>query len=132
MANSITAPKWRRNWRRFPRQFGYGSAGRGIAKFGIDGALTRANGIFAFAAFDRATRTLHLARDRLGVKPLYWTRQNRCFAFASELKALRPVAGLAFEIDPGAVSSFLRHAYVPAPASIFAGVEKLQPAIGSK
>src|SRR5262249_25401244 len=50
-----------------------------IAKFGIDGALARANGLFAFAAFDRGTRTLHLARDRLGIKPLYWTRQNGAF-----------------------------------------------------
>src|SRR5215469_11817738 len=66
-----------------------------IARFGIEGALARANGLFAFAAFDRASRTLHLARDRLGIKPLYWTRQNATFAFASELKALRALDGLA-------------------------------------
>src|SRR5262249_56777872 len=79
-----------------------------IAKFGIDGALARANGLFAFAAFDRASRTLHLARDRLGIKPLYWTRQHGALAFASELKALRAVAGFGFTVDPGAVASYLR------------------------
>jgi asparagine synthase (glutamine-hydrolysing) len=98
-----------------------------IVRFGIDGALARANGLFAFAAFDRASRTLHLARDRLGIKPLYWTRQNRVFAFASELKALRTVAGLAFTLDPGAIASYLRYACVPAPATIFREVAKLAP-----
>ena len=53
-----------------------------IARYGIEGALKRVNGIFAFAAFDRMTRTLHLARDRLGVKPLYWMRQNGAVASA--------------------------------------------------
>jgi asparagine synthase (glutamine-hydrolysing) len=98
-----------------------------IAAFGIDGALDRANGLFAFAAFDRSTRTLHLARDRIGIKPLYWTRQNGVFAFASELKALRTVAGLAFAVEPGAVASYLRYACVPAPGTIFRDVAKLAP-----
>ncbi len=98
-----------------------------IARFGIDGALTRANGLFAFAAFDRASRTQHLARDRLGIKPLYWTRQNGALAFASELKALRAVPDFGFTLDPGAVASYLRYAYVPAPATIFRDVAKLAP-----
>jgi asparagine synthase (glutamine-hydrolysing) len=98
-----------------------------IATFGIDGALARANGLFAFAAFDRASRTLHLARDRLGIKPLYWTRQRNIFAFASELKALRAVQGLSFTLDPAAVASYLRYTYVPAPQSIYREVEKLAP-----
>ncbi|HUI94957.1 MAG TPA: asparagine synthase (glutamine-hydrolyzing) [Xanthobacteraceae bacterium] len=98
-----------------------------IAKFGIAGALARANGLFAFAAFDRGTRTLHLARDRLGIKPLYWTRQNGAFAFASELKALRAAPGLGFTLEPGAIASYLRYLYVPAPASIFREVAKLAP-----
>ncbi|HYW60054.1 MAG TPA: asparagine synthase (glutamine-hydrolyzing) [Xanthobacteraceae bacterium] len=98
-----------------------------IARFGIDGALDRANGLFAFAAFDRASRRLHLARDRLGIKPLYWTRQNGVFAFASELKALRALAVLAFTVEPGAVASYLRYACVPAPATIFRDVAKLAP-----
>jgi asparagine synthase (glutamine-hydrolysing) len=99
-----------------------------VCRFGIDGALSRANGLFAFAIFDRTTRTLHLARDRLGIKPLYWTRQNGCFAFASELKALRTLKDLSFTIDPASVGAYLRHACVPAPRSIFCDVEKLRPA----
>ncbi len=99
----------------------------GIARYGIDGALERANGLFAFAAFDRGSRTLHLARDRLGIKPLYWTRQNGVFAFASELKALRAAGGLALTLDPGAVASYLRYLCVPAPRTIFREVEKLAP-----
>jgi len=98
-----------------------------IARYGIDGALARANGLFAFAAFDRTTRTLHLARDRLGIKPLYWTRQNGLFGFASELKALRAAGGLALTLDPGAVASYLRYLCVPAPRTIFREVEKLAP-----
>jgi asparagine synthase (glutamine-hydrolysing) len=98
-----------------------------IAAFGIAGALARANGLFAFAAFDRATRTLHLARDRLGIKPLYWTRQNDTLAFASELKALRALDGLNFALDPGALASYLRYACVPAPGTIFRDVAKLAP-----
>jgi asparagine synthase (glutamine-hydrolysing) len=96
-----------------------------IAKYGIDGALDRANGLFAFAAFDRGTRTLHLARDRLGIKPLFWTRQNGSFAFASELKALRAVAGFSFSLDPGSVASYLRYLCVPAPRTIFREADKL-------
>jgi len=98
-----------------------------IARYGIDGALARANGLFAFAAFDRTTRTLHLSRDRLGIKPLYWTRQNGLFGFASELKALRAAGGLALTLDPGAVASYLRYLCVPAPRTIFREVEKLAP-----
>jgi asparagine synthase (glutamine-hydrolysing) len=99
-----------------------------IATFGIAGALERANGLFAFAAFDRKSRTLHLARDRLGIKPLYWTRQGNVFAFASELKALRAASGsLSFSLDPGSLVSYLRYACVPAPATIYRGVAKLAP-----
>ena len=98
-----------------------------IVRFGIDGALRRANGLFAFAAFDRKTRTLHLARDRLGIKPLYWTRQKDTFAFASELKALRAVKDLAFELDMASVGAYLRHSCVPAPQSIYRDVGKLLP-----
>ena len=98
-----------------------------VARYGIDGALQRANGMFAFAAFDRSTRTLHLARDRLGIKPLYWTQQNGMFAFASELKALRVLKEADFSIDLQSVSAFLRHACVPAPRTIYRNVAKLSP-----
>src|SRR5690242_2715904 len=99
-----------------------------IRRWGIDGALARANGLFAFAAFDRASRTMHLARDRMGIKPLYFTKQSGAFAFASELKALRALAGFSFNVDPGAVAAYLRHACVSAPGSIYREVGKLLPA----
>jgi asparagine synthase (glutamine-hydrolysing) len=98
-----------------------------IARFGIDGALARTNGLFAFAAFDRATRTLHLARDRLGIKPLYWTKQKDTLAFASELIALRTLADLDFTLDTQSLASYLRHACVPAPRTIYRDVAKLMP-----
>src|SRR3982074_3394011 len=102
-----------------------------IARYGIDGALARANGLVAFAAFDptppQLPPPLPAARDRLGIKPLYWTRQNGVFAFASELKALRAAGGLALTLDPGAVASYLRYLCVPAPRTIFREVEKLAP-----
>jgi len=99
-----------------------------IVRFGIDGALERANGLFAFAAFDRSARTLHLARDRFGIKPLYFARQNGVFAFASELKGLRVVKDLVFALDLESVASYLRHGCVPAPRSIYRDVGKLEPA----
>jgi len=98
-----------------------------VSRFGIDGALRRANGMFAFAVFDRETRILHLARDRIGIKPLYWTRQGGTFAFASELRALRVVPALDFTLDHEVVAAYLRHACVPAPLSIFRHMAKLQP-----
>ena len=98
-----------------------------LARFGIEGALARANGLFAFAAYDIGARTLHLARDRLGIKPLYYTRQSGVFAFASELQALRAVPGLDFTIDLGATASYLRYGCVPAPRAIYREVEKLRP-----
>lgn len=98
-----------------------------IARFGIDGALRRTNGLFAFAAYDRNSATLHLARDHLGIKPLYYTRQHGAFAFASEMKALRALRDLTFTLDPTAVGAYLRHACVPAPKSIFREVAKLMP-----
>ena len=98
-----------------------------IARFGIDRALRRANGLFAFAAFDRSTQTLHLARDRMGIKPLYWTRQRGCFAFGSELKALRALKDLDFELDPQSAALYMRHACVPAPHAIYRDVAKLKP-----
>ena len=97
-----------------------------VAKRGLDRTLAKLNGMFAIALWDRATRTLHLIRDRLGIKPLFLTVTQRGVWFASELKALA-AADLKFEIDPASVASFLRFAYVPTPYSIFRNVTKLRP-----
>lgn len=97
------------------------------AAWGVTRAIKRAVGMFAFALFDRQERNLTLARDRLGIKPLYWTQVGDTFLFGSELKALRAYPGLDTHIDPAALAAFLRFAYVPTPASIFRNVQKLRP-----
>ncbi len=86
-------------------------------------ALSSLAGMFAFALWDRSTRRLLLARDRLGIKPLYYRLLPDGIAFASELKALLLLG--TPEIDKGAVRDFLFHGYVPAPKSIYAGIAKL-------
>ena len=98
-----------------------------FSAWGVRKTLDRLNGMFAFAVWDRAERRLTLARDRLGIKPLYWVRTPRLVLFGSELKALRCHPECPAEIDRDAVAAFLRHNYVPAPRTILAGVRKLQP-----
>jgi asparagine synthase (glutamine-hydrolysing) len=98
--------------------------------WGIKPALQRAIGMFAFALWDRHDRTLILARDRLGEKPLYYGRQGGAqspFLFASELKALRRHPAFDPEIDRHALSLFVRYLDVPAPWSIYRGISKLLP-----
>jgi len=85
-------------------------------------AVRKFNGMFAFALFDRTTRTLSLARDRLGEKPLYYARMGRTLLFGSEISALRAHPAWRGEIDRNALALFLRHGYVPAPYSIYQGV----------
>jgi len=99
-----------------------------IEAWGMREALARANGMFAFAAWDRAERTLHLARDRMGEKPLYVGRVGPVVAFASELRALRRLPWFRHEVDRDALTSYLRLGYVPAPRTIQRGVSKLPPA----
>ena len=97
-----------------------------VARRGLDRTLADLNGMFAIALWDRATRTLHLVRDRLGIKPLFYGQTQGGFCFASELKSFA-AAGFAFEIDPASVASFLRFGYVPAPFSIYRDVAKVRP-----
>src|SRR5581483_7952135 len=99
----------------------------GFAAWGVSRTLERLIGMFAFAAWDRTTRTLTLARDRLGIKPLYWGRAGGYLIFASELKALKAIPGWHGEIDRGALALFLRYGYVPMPMSIYRGIKKLAP-----
>lgn len=98
-----------------------------IMEWGLQGAVTRFLGMFAFALWDRAERRLHLVRDRVGVKPLYWSRQNGLFLFGSELKALMAHPGWRGVLDREAVAALARHSYVPGPDTVFAGVHKLPP-----
>lgn len=99
----------------------------GISRWGLGATLQRCVGMFAIALWDRQDRTLCLARDRLGIKPLYYGRQGRTLFFGSELKALRAHPRYRRELDRGATLLFLKHGYVPTPYSIDAGTRKLPP-----
>ena len=90
--------------------------------------VKRLNGIFAIALWDARKHELHLARDKFGVKPLYYTRNGEKLAFASELKALLADASLSRELDLEAIDQFLTFRFVPAPRTLFASVRKLPPA----
>jgi asparagine synthase (glutamine-hydrolysing) len=94
-------------------------------EWGIEKAVQRFVGMFAFALWDRERRTLSLVRDRIGIKPLYFGWTGKTFLFGSELKALRAYKGFHPEIDRGALTSFMRGGYVPAPLSIYKHVYKL-------
>ena len=96
-------------------------------RWGVERALPRFVGMFAFAAWDAGRRVLHLARDRLGIKPLYVHQAGGRVLFGSELKALLAHPGFRAQVDPGALASCLRRLYVPAPRSILRGVVKLPP-----
>lgn len=99
----------------------------GCARWGVAATVEKLIGMFAFALWDRETRTLVLVRDRFGIKPLYWGEVGGKFMFGSELKALMALDGFTRDIDRNALASYMRFNYVPAPHSIFSGVNKLQP-----
>lgn len=103
----------------------------GFETWGIQGTVEQARGMFAFAVWDRQTRALTLARDRLGEKPLYYgwqgTGHERVFLFGSELKALRAHPVFENKINRQALSLLLRHNYIPSPYSIYSGIAKLPP-----
>ncbi|WP_341781962.1 N-acetylglutaminylglutamine amidotransferase [Ectopseudomonas mendocina] len=91
--------------------------------------LPKLNGMFAFAIWERDKQSLFIARDRLGVKPLYLSRTGERLRFASSLPALLKGGDIAGTLDPIALNHYLNfHAVVPAPRTILAGVEKLPPA----
>ncbi len=90
--------------------------------------VTRFNGMFAFALWDRNQRRLFLARDRLGIKPLYYAELSSGFiVFASELKAIMRHPDAPRSINPAAVEEYLTFGYIPEPNSIYAGIHKLEP-----
>jgi len=98
-----------------------------IREFGLEQAVKRFIGMFAIALWDSATQELFLVRDRLGIKPLYWSHTQGLFLFASELKSFRPVPGFNAEINRQALRDYMRLGFIPATASIYAGVCKLEP-----
>jgi asparagine synthase (glutamine-hydrolysing) len=102
----------------------------GFDAWGIQGAVERSIGMFAFAVWDKTTLTLTLGRDRLGEKPLYYGWQGQgtqaTFLFGSELKALKAHPAFEAVIDRNALCLLLRHNYIPAPYSIYQGIAKLE------
>lgn len=98
-----------------------------IAHWGLSDALKRFNGMFAFALWDRHERALHLARDRVGEKPLYYGWMGGCLLFGSQLKALEEHPSWRGRVDRGALSLFVRHGYVPGQQSIYEGIRKVPP-----
>jgi len=99
-----------------------------MEQWGVDKALPLFNGMFAFAVWDCKERQLHLVRDRLGEKPLYYGWVGQTFLFGSELKALAAHPEFRNEVDRDAVALYLRYNCIPAPYSIYRGIKKLVPA----
>jgi asparagine synthase (glutamine-hydrolysing) len=96
-----------------------------IEAWGVEGTLEKIVGMFAFAIWDRTERELVLARDRMGEKPLYYGWQGQTFLFGSELDALKTHPAFTSTIDRDALALLLRHNYIPAPYSIYKGIQKL-------
>ncbi|NBC48026.1 MAG: N-acetylglutaminylglutamine amidotransferase [Gammaproteobacteria bacterium] len=94
-----------------------------------EGCVARLHGMFAFAVWDTNKRQLFLARDRFGIKPLYWSESGGRIRFASTTQALIAAGGIGSEIDPVALHNlFTLHAVVPAPRTILSAIRKLPPA----
>ena len=96
-------------------------------KLGVKEACNLANGMFAFALWDRSRKELSLGRDRFGQKPLYYGLEAGNLFFASELKAFGAIPGFAPAISPTARSLYFRHGYIPAPLSIYENIQKVMP-----
>jgi asparagine synthase (glutamine-hydrolysing) len=96
-----------------------------VERWGLDAAVQRFVGMFAFALWDSFEQRLHLVRDRVGIKPLYYGHIDGSFVFASELKALKIFPGFQAEIDRDTLATYMRCSYVPAPYSIYQGIHQL-------
>lgn len=103
----------------------------GFLSWGVHATIERCVGMFAFALWDKHDRVLHLGRDRLGEKPLYYGWQGQgesaIFLFGSELKALKAHPAFEAEVDRDALCLLMRHNYINAPHSIYQGISKLPP-----
>jgi len=93
-----------------------------------EAAISHLRGMFAYALWDEKRRCLILGRDRLGIKPLYYTYSSGRLVFASELKAFLRLPGFKRELSPRAVQLFLTYLYIPGPDTIFQGIKELPPA----
>lgn len=98
-----------------------------VAQWGIEAGVQRLVGMFAFALWDSQERTLHLVRDRLGEKPLYFGEVDGRLYFASELRAFGAIPGFSARISAAATAAYLRDGCVPGSLSMYEGVSKLAP-----
>jgi asparagine synthase (glutamine-hydrolysing) len=98
-----------------------------VSEYGLPETLGLLTGMFAFALWDKKNKVLHLARDRLGEKPLYYGLVNQTLVFASELKAFRAFPGFQNPIAESSLAYYLQFGYVPAPHSIYENIYKLLP-----
>ena len=98
-----------------------------FSAWGVRKGIEKLSGMFALAVWDREARTLTLARDRFGEKPLYYGWTAAGFAFASTLAPIEATPGFANPVDPQAVACLMARAYVPAPLSIYRRIYKLPP-----
>ncbi|MCF8094878.1 MAG: asparagine synthase (glutamine-hydrolyzing) [Desulfobacteraceae bacterium] len=92
-----------------------------------ESCLDRLRGMFAFAIWDSKDKKLFIARDRFGIKPLFYGVYNGRFYFASEMKAILASDGFPREIDEAAIASYFSYSYIPAPMTIYEGIKKLLP-----
>ena len=95
--------------------------------WGLEAAVQRFVGMFAFALWDGIERKLHLVRDRMGVKPLYFAPAPGALLFGSELKAMTVAEEFPHAVDRDALNLYMRYAYVPAPYTIYENVRKVRP-----
>jgi asparagine synthase (glutamine-hydrolysing) len=95
-------------------------------EYGLD-CVTRLRGMFAFALWDASRRRLLLARDRVGIKPLYYCISRESLAFASEIKALLALPGVSGDVDEAAVDKFWTYQFLPGPYTMFRDIVKLLP-----
>lgn len=109
--------------------YGHGDTETVLGAYELDGpdSFSRFNGMFALAIADRRRQRVVLARDRMGIKPLYYTWDGRRLVFASELRCLVGAGGVPAEIDAEALDLYLACGYVPSPHCLIAGVRKLPP-----
>ncbi len=97
-----------------------------FAKFGIEG-LSKLNGMFTFAVYDTQDEVLWIVRDPIGIKPLYYTEQNKTLCFGSEIRAILPAFTEKPSLNLPLVSRYLQTNWIPDPDTLYAGIHKLEP-----
>lgn len=100
----------------------------GYEEWGIEGLLKKLKGMFAFGIWDEQLQKLFLARDRFGIKPLYFGAIDESFVFSSEIKGIHKGFKESLKVDQSALADFFKYGHIPDPKSIWKGVEKLKPA----